>query len=466
LAIACFALAFLSWKFWQEMRELRGRYSGLIDVEAAAKSTREKSETEARTATERLENLRREQRNIESSNEQRRSQLGRDYEEALARYKGLQAKIKLLEENLEDISFGLYQPHFTFSTSDEYKAKLQELRDRERQLIRDGKAAACPVTWSVGGSETEGNRMMKQNTKLLLRAFNGECDGAIANVSWNNITKMEERIRHSFDGVNQLGGVLHLSITQDYLSLKLDEMRLTHEAEEKRHQEREEQRKIREQIREEEKVQREIEAAKDEAEQEEARFQKALEKARAEAAKATGAQLQKLTEQIGSFESKLDEARRTKERAVARAQLTKSGFVYVISNPGSFGEHVCKIGMTRRLEPQERIDELGDASVPFPFDIHAMLYSDNAPELEAALHELVDERRLNLVNPRKEFYANVELSEIEAFVRARGLSAQFIKVAEAREYRQTLALRQERLAPQPEKRKEFPDRLFEASAGS
>lgn len=466
LGIACFALAFLSWKFWQDARELRGRYSRIIDAEAAAKATREKSEAEARSAAERLENLRREQREIESSNGQRRSQLDRDYGEALAHYKSLQAEVKLLEENLEDISFGVYQPHFTFSTSEEYKTKLQELRDRERQLIHDNKAAICPVSWSVGGSDKEGQRMVKQNTKLLLRAFNGECDGAIANVSWNNVTKMEERMRHSFDGVNQLGGVLHSSITQEYLSLKLDEVRLTHEAEEKRHQEREEQRKIREQIREEEKVQREIETAKKDAEEEEARYQKALEKAREEAAQATGAQLQKLTEQIESFESKLDEARRTKERAVSRAQLTKSGFVYVISNPGSFGDNICKIGMTRRLEPQERIDELGDASVPFPFDVHAMLYSDNAPELEAALHGLVNDRSVNLVNPRKEFYADVELSEIEAFVRARGLSAQFIRVAEAKQYRQTLALRQQRRAPEPEKRKEFPDRLFEGPGSS
>ncbi len=466
LGIACLALVFLSWTFWQRARELRARYSGIIDADAAARSTKEKSEAEARNATERLETLRREQREIESSNGQRRSQLGRDYEEALARYKAVQAEVKLLEENLEDISFGVYQPHFTFSTSEEYKTKLQELRDRERQLIHEGKAVTCPLTWSVGGSETEGKRMMKQNTKLLLRAFNGECDGAIANVSWNNVTKMEERIRHSFDGVNQLGGVLHLSITQDYLGLKLDEMRLTHEAEEKRHQEREDQRKIREQIREEEKVLREIETVKKDAEEEEARYQKALEKAREEAAKATGAQLEKLAEQIKSFESKLDEARRTKERAVSRAQQTKSGFVYVISNPGAFGENICKIGMTRRLEPQERIDELGDASVPFPFDVHAMLYSDNAPALEAALHQLVDERSVNLVNPRKEFYSDVDLSEIEAFVRARGLSAQFIKVAEAKEYRQTLALRQQRRAPEPEKPKEFPDRLFEASGSS
>jgi len=142
----------------------------------------------------------------------------------------------------------------------------------------------------------------------------------------------------------------------------------------------------------------------------------------------------------------LDQARQNKQRAIARAQLTKSGFVYVISNIGSFGERVFKIGMTRRMEPMDRIDELSDASVPFPFDLHAMLYSDNAPELETTLHKLVQDRQVNLVNPRKEFYRDVDLEEIEAFVKNRGLSAQFIKIPEAKEYRETLAIRQKKNA--------------------
>src|SRR6266566_615023 len=200
-----------------------------------------------------------------------------------------------------------------------------------------------------------------------------------------------------------------------------------------------------EQIREEEKAQEELERAREEAERQEADYEKALAKAREEALKATGAQLQELTEQVKSFEAKLDEARKKKERAISRAQLTKSGFVYVISNIGSFGERVFKIGMTRRMEPMDRIHELGDASVPFPFDLHVMLYSDNAPELENALHKLVQDRTINLVNLRREFYRDVDLDEIETFVKQRGLSAQFIRMAEAREYRQSVAIRSQRL---------------------
>jgi len=271
---------------------------------------------------------------------------------------------------------------------------------------------------------------------------------------------MEQRVDNSFEAINELGGVMHVSITADYLKLKLAELRLTHEYEEKRYQEREEQRKAREQIREEEKAKEEIEKAREDAEQEEERYQKALAKAREESEKATGAQLQKLTEQISSFESKLDEARQRKERAISRAQLTKSGFVYVVSNIGSFGEHVVKIGMTRRLEPMDRIRELGDASVPFPFDLHAMLYSDNAPDLESAIHGLLGDRQINLVNRRKEFFRGVTVDEIEAFVKSRGLSAQFIKLAEAKEFRETLARREKAAEKMPQEPEKFSQNLF------
>jgi hypothetical protein len=149
-----------------------------------------------------------------------------------------------------------------------------------------------------------------------------------------------------------------------------------------------------------------------------------------------------VTPEVNRFEAKLDEARQRKERAIARAQITRSGFVYVISNIGSFGDRVFKIGMTRRMEPMDRIYELSGASVPFPYDLHAMLYSDDAPGLEHELHSLFSDRRLNRVNARREFFNDVALDEIEAFVRSKGLSAQFLRLPEAREYRQTLVLRE------------------------
>ena len=448
-------LAFFLWRFLRESKDLRTRYSGIADIDAEITAARVK-----------LEGLRRQQQEITSENDRQRAKLADEYQKALTTYKNLQQEIAVLEENLEDISFGVYEPHFSFQTPDEYKAELTALRDRERQMVRDGNAAVCPINWTVGDSKREGQRMVKLNSKLLLRAFNGECEAAVANVSWNNATKMEERIRKSFEAVNKLGDALKQSLNPDYLKLKLDELRLTHEYEEKRYQDREEQRRLREEKREEDKANQEFEKAREEAESEEAKYQEVLERAREEAAKATGAQLQRLTEQVNSFEAKLDEARKKKERAIARAQLTKSGFVYVISNIGSFGEKIYKIGMTRRLEPMDRIIELGGASVPFPFDVHAMLYSDSAPDLETALHQLFGERRLNLVSARREFYRDVELEEIEEFVKNKGLSAQFIKVAEAREYRETLAKREQLVSVPSKQPEKFPSDLFAAAAGS
>ncbi len=216
-----------------------------------------------------------------------------------------------------------------------------------------------------------------------------------------------------------------------------------------KYSEREEAREQRQQTREQEKAERELEKTKAEAEREEARNQKALEEAQAAADRATGAQLEKLTAQIAALENKLSETHERKERAVARAQLTKSGFVYVISNEGSFGPGVVKIGMTRRMEPMDRVKELGDASVPFPFDLHTMMFSDNAPALEQALHEHFAERRVNLINPRKEFYQNVKLDEVEDFVKKKGVTAQFVRVAEAREYRETQATREAKARQSP-----------------
>jgi hypothetical protein len=467
----------------RQAADLRKRYGAVINVDAELAERKRQAEAgirqqqadlEARRvsvetavaeATRVLGTVQDDAERFKEADAQRRATLEAEYTSATAKHEALKSQIALLEENLEDLSFGLYKPHYDFQTSEAYKAARDAVRDRQRQLIRSATAAVCRVQWSVQNDAKAGQKMTKQYLKLILRAFNGEADAALANVSWNNVNKMEERVRNAYETINELGGVMQMSIAAEYLRLKLEEIRLTYELEHKRYEEREEQRRIREQIREEERAQRELDKAAEDASREESTFQKALDKARAEAAAATGAQLDRLTRQIATFEAKLDEARQKKERATARAQITKSGFVYVISNTGSFGERVFKIGMTRRLEPMERIAELGDASVPFPFDLHAMLYSDNAPELECALHQHLSEKRVNLVNARKEFYRDVELAEVEAFVKDRGLSAQFVHTAEAREYRETLAALESRRVgtaakPQPATSEE----LFTATA--
>jgi hypothetical protein len=357
--------------------------------------------------------------------------------EQLAR---LTEELQKVEGSLEDISFGLYKPHYNFGTPEQFKEELERVKDKQKEMVRAGNAASFAVAWTVGESRKEGERMQKQYSKLMLRAFNGESDAAIAKVSWNNATKMEERIRKAFDAINELGGVMTVSIAPAYRELKLAELRLEHELEERKREIAEEQRRIREQMRDEEKAQREAEKAQADAEAEELRFQKALDKAKVELSKVRGEEHARMNERILELQTQLADAHAKTVRAKSIAELTKAGYVYIISNIGSFGDNVFKIGMTRRLEPMDRVKELGDASVPFPFDVHAMVYADDAPALENLFHQRFKERSVNLINLRKEFFA-IDLSEIEAFAKEKKLKIAFTKIAEAREFRESTQMR-------------------------
>ena len=431
-------------------RVLQDKYKDITDRDAEI----QKRETK-------ILELSQKQSALEDDHKKKLQALNDDYAKYKGIYDNLRKELSVLEENLEIQSFGLYKPHYDFTTSEEYKVTLEENYEKQKSLIKQDSAARCTKEWSVEGSKREGERMTKQYTKLMLRAFNGECDASILKVRWNNVGIMDARIRKAFEVINKLGTVWNIFITQDYLDLKIQELRLTHELEEKLNREKEEQRRIHEQMREEEKVQREIEQAKEKAEDEEKQYQKALEKARAELDKAKGAELDELNEKIKGLEQQLGEAQELKERAISRAQLTKSGHVYVISNIGSLGENIFKIGMTRRLEPFDRIKELGDASVPFGFDVHAMVFSENAPELEGKLHDYFERKRVNLVNERKEFF-NVTIDELEQFAKANNLGITITKLAEAKEFRETLTLRQQTVqeAPIPEP-SPFPTTLVE-----
>ncbi|HEX4451552.1 MAG TPA: DUF4041 domain-containing protein [Kofleriaceae bacterium] len=352
----------------------------------------------------------------------------------------LAEELRKVEGSLDDISFGVYKPQYKFDTTEQFKHEMDRVYDKQKELVRAGKAATFAVSWTINNNKKEGERMQKQYCKLLLRAFNGECDASIAKVSWNNATKMEERIRKAFDAINQLGEVMTVSLSAPYRELKLAELRLEYELTEKKHEIAEEQRALRDRMRDEQKAMQEAERAQHEAEADEVRFQKALEKAKLELGKARGEEHARLTDKMLLLQQELAEAQAKSTRAKSLAEMTRRGYVYIISNVGSFGEEVFKIGMTRRLEPMERVRELSAASVPFPFDVHAMVYNDDAPALEAAFHQRFRDRSVNLVNSRKEFF-NVNIAELEAFAKERGLRMDFTKLAEAREYRESVSMR-------------------------
>lgn len=374
--------------------------------------------------------------------EQEKKRLETQIEEVRASYRdkrqlldSLLKEVAIYDEQVESAELGFYKPHFSFDTPERYKEEIQAVRSQQKELISKGGGIYCRTEWTVEGSRTKGKALAKKAVKITARAFNNECDAAIASVSWNNIQRMELRIQKAFDSINKLNDTNQVVIDPGYLELKLQELQLAFEYAEKRQAVKEEQAEIRRQMREEAKLEQE----KEQAIKEEERFAKLLAKAKDQANKAAGDKLAELNEQIAKLDEELRLAHEKSERALSMAQQTKSGHVYVISNIGSFGEDVYKIGMTRRLEPLDRVKELGDASVPFIFDVHAMIYCDDAPALENTLHRVFDERRLNMVNTRKEFF-HVTLDEIKAEALKLAPEAEFVVTAEARDYRESQSI--------------------------
>jgi len=286
-------------------------------------------------------------------------QLDEKFVNARLIFKELQKDIRLYENDLEFVELGIYEPIFDLATSEKYKEKITEIVNQQKALIKSKNACICQTDWVVGNSRKQGEIMTRRYINLTLRAFNGECDSLISKVRWNNVNRFKQRITKAFAAINKLGQSNNTFITDGFLKLKLEELQLTYEYAYKKQQEKEEQRAIREDQREEERAQRGFEKAAKEAELEEKRFQKALERAQNELGLVSGEDLEKLNAQIENLKQSLKEAQEAKIRAISRAQETKSGHVYIISNLGSFGEDIYKIGMTRRLEPMDRVKELG-----------------------------------------------------------------------------------------------------------
>jgi hypothetical protein len=322
--------------------------------------------------------------------------------------------------------------------------RLAEARDHSRRMVEEGHAAECDYAEA---------RRRETAIRFVLDAFNGRVDAILSKSRHDNIGTLEQEIRDAFSLVNLNGQAFRdARILDAYLEARLAELKWAVAAQELRLREREEQRRIQEQIREEEKAQREIERALKDSAKDEERLKKALDQARSEAAAASMDEKAALEARIAELGLRLGEAEAKNQRALSMAQQTRAGNVYVISNVGSFGEDVVKIGMTRRLDPMDRVRELSDASVPFTFDVHAMIQSDDAPTLERELHERFDQLRMNRVNYRKEFF-RVPIATLREFVAERGLAAAFTLMAEAREYRESIALARrvadERPAPSP-----------------
>ena len=353
-----------------------------------------------------------------------------------------QAEIICLDDEILFQSFGLYQPKYEFATSEQYKDRLSEIRNQQKALVKNGTAVTGNMGWTVNGNATQGKKMVKDMQKLLLRAFNSECDELVEKVKYNTFDASFKRMQKSCEAISKLGAIMHVSITQNYFNLKYQELCLALEYRKKKQDEKEEQKEIRARMREEAKLQKEIEEARKKIQKEQTHYQNALVKIEKQLATASESEKQELLQKKAEIEENLIEIDKSIKDIDYREANARAGYVYIISNIGSFGENVYKIGMTRRLEPQERVDELGDASVPFNFDVHAMIFSDDAPSLENALHKAFENKKLNMVNSRREFF-NVTLEEIEQVVKQNyDKTVEFTKLAAAEQYRESLKIKE------------------------
>lgn len=433
----------------REARQLLERYQPIMDVEgeadklraeaaAALAEAQSKLADAARRADGTLQEAYGRAERIEKEARARAEEIAGDAFAAQGRVKEYEKALQALKNAVEGYGDEYIKPsesvlddlaeHFGY---DEAGEKFKAAKARTKAMIKQGTAAECDYVEDY---------RRKTAVAFVIDAFNGKTDSTLARVKTDNLGKLQQEIEDAFALVNLNGQAFrNARITPAYRDARLEELRWAVALVVLREKEREEQRAIRERIREEEKARREYEKAMREAARDEERVQAAMEKARAELARAGEEQKAQYEAQLAALQEKLTEAEARSQRALSMAQQTRSGHVYVISNVGSFGEDVFKIGMTRRLEPLDRVRELGDASVPFAFDVHAMIYSEDAPALENALHRKFNELRLNKVNPRKEFF-RVNLGDIRAATQEMGLTAQFTMLAQAQEYRESLAM--------------------------
>lgn len=331
-------------------------------------------------------------------------------------------------------------PQYLYETSTRYIEEIKDIRQQQKDMIKNNIAITFPDSTVISNDKSLNKKILNGQIKLMLTAFNIECDMLIGKVSPSSFGRTLERIEKLANILEKSAATLECGFDIDYIELKFEECKLQYQYTLKKQEEIAEQKLIKEQIREEQRAIKEFEKAISEAEKEEKMYRNLLDKAQQELAKATVQERTEMEQRIAILEQQLVEAEAKEERAKSMAEQTRKGHVYVISNIGSFGEDVYKIGLTRRLEPMDRVKELGDASVPFSFDVHAMIYTDDAPALETALHREFHAQRVNAVNLRKEFFS-VDLSSIkDAVERIAGIDAEFKMTALAEDYYESLRL--------------------------
>ena len=379
------------------------------------------------------------------------SEMRKEYEAICARLKKLneaarekEAQIVTYDEELLVQEFGLYESRLPFATSSEFKDRMTELRKQQKAEVKSFNESLKKTTWQVNNSVAQGRKMIGDVGRLLMRAYNSECDAIISKVKYSNIDRSIKQVRTSAERINKHAGVFGITLPASYVNMKEFEARLAFEWAQQKEREKEELREARAREREARKLEREIAAERKKLEKEKRHYLSAYKTMvdRLKSVEDEG-ERNEIVHRISELEEHLGDIEKACTDIDYREANQRAGFVCVISNIGSFGKDVYKIGMTRRLDPMERVRELSDASVPFNFDVHALIFSDDAPALEAALHKEFDSRKVNLVNHRREFFS-CTLKEIEDVVKRHyDKTVEFVEVPDAEQYRVSTEMRKQ-----------------------
>ena len=321
------------------------------------------------------------------------TEVERELEEARQTLAGVREQVVQTEEVALLQEAGLYEYQHPLTDVIAYKAELAQLKDTVKAMTRAGEAVMASTNWRVNGSESEGRRMIRDFSKLMLRAYNAEADNLVRTMRPYKLASAIERLGKTADTIARLGKTMDIRISAAFHHQRIRELELTADYLAKVEEEKERVRAERERQREEDKARKEFEREKARLLKEQTHYKTALAKLDGQDEAAAAAMRAKLKE-IATAITGVEE----------REANIRAGYVYVISNIGAFGERMVKIGMTRRLEPMDRIRELGDASVPFRFDVHALIFSEDAIGLETRLHNELANHRVNRVNLRREFF--------------------------------------------------------------
>lgn len=333
---------------------------------------------------------------------------------------------------------GIYQYAHPLEHAVAYKELLNRVRTDTKVMIKAGNAVLGTTTWSVNGSATQGRRMVSDISKLLLRAYNAEADNCVRTVKPHSVTASIDRLTKASSTIARLGKTMAVRISEQYHHLRAYEIQLTGDYLAKVEEEKERSRAERERLREEEAARRDFERERARLTKERGHYFSALARLQASGGSA---------EALAEMQTKLTELDGEMEKIISREANIRAGYVYVISNIGAFGEQMVKIGLTRRLEPLDRIRELGDASVPFRFDVHSLIFSDDAVTLETQLHQRLAHRKVNRINTGREFFyaTPAEVRDLLADVTGQHL-LEYNDTAEAAEWRASQAMGQEATA--------------------